>query len=393
MKLLLYRWKAWSQSDIEESLRRLGHELSFVSAVPDNLEEDDNFVEMLTEQIGREQPELLFSINYFPMLAEACHQTSIPYICWNYDGSLLAMYHASVFYDTNYIFTFDRACVSRFQDMGISHIWYLPLGVNARRLEQLFTVQTHTEHFDISFVGNLYVNNSYDSISDQLPPYLAGYLDGALSAQQAVSDGNILETLLTPVICEQLEDITQYHCSERSFADIRQLFSTTVLGFKAANLQRCQMLNALSRAGKCRKPSAQVHLFTADQTQELPLVKIHPPVDYIQEMPWIFRNSSINLHSTVPTIQTGVSLRVWDILGSGGFLLTDYQADLLEFFQSEQHLSIFEDTEELTEKADYYLEHEDVRQKIASRTRKLVWENHTWDIRLTQMFDRLHMYL
>lgn len=390
MKLLIYRWNAWNQKDIEDSLFHFGHELSYIEAVPKSPEEDTIFVDMLTEKLRQEQPELLFSVNYFPVLAEACHLSSIPYVCWNCDGSLLAMYHESVFYDTNFIFTFDRACVSRFQTLGVSNIWYLPLGVNAHRLNRLFTRQTHIGQYDISFIGSLYQKNSFDDITDKLPPYLAGYLDGALSAQQAISGGNMLEVLLTPAICEQLEEITQYHCSERSFADIRQLFSSTVLGFKAANLQRCQILNALSKAGRVWTPPAQVHLFTTDQTQELPLVKIHPPVDYFQEMPWIFRNSSINLNSTVPTIQTGIPLRIWDILGSGGFLLTDYQEDLFEYFQSEKHLSIFEDMDELLDKANFYLKHDELCQEIARESQKLVCANHTWDIRLTQIFHRLH---
>ena len=136
-----------------------------------------------------------------------------------------------------------------------------------------------------------------------------------------------------------------------------------------------------------------MHLFTTDQAEDLPLVKVHPPVDYFQEMPWIFRGSSINLNSTVPTIQTGIPLRVWDILGSGGFLLTNYQEDLMEFFHNEKHLSLFEDTQELIDKTFFYLEHDDLRQKIAAESQKLVLADHTWDIRLTQMFHQLHLCL
>ncbi|MBP3459371.1 MAG: glycosyltransferase [Lachnospiraceae bacterium] len=398
MKLLIYRWNAWNQKDIEESLCYLGHKLSYIAVAPQNPEEDNTFIELLIKQIHRQQPELLFSINYFPVLAEACHQTEIPYVCWNCDGSLLAMYHESVFYDTNHIFTFDRECVTRFRKMGVSRIWHLPLGVNARRLDQLFSnspIHSQnpicTDNYNISFIGNLYTKNSFDDIADKLPPYLAGYLDGALSAQQAVSGGNMLEQLLTPQICQQLEEITQYHRSERSFADIRQLFSSTVLGFKSANLQRCQILNALSKAGRTWSPQAQVHLFTMDSIQELPLVQQHPSVDYFQEMPFIFRHSSINLNSTVPTIQTGIPLRVWDVLGCGGFLLSDYQAELGDYFQSEKHLSVFEDTEELLDKAAFYLAHDEIRQNIASTSQKLVCTNHTWDIRLSQMFHQLHL--
>ena len=64
--------------------------------------------------------------------------------------------------------------------------------------------------------------------------------------QLQVSGGNIIEKLLTPGICRQLEEITDYRQAEGSFSDIRTLFSTTVLGFKAASMQRNLCLNSLS---------------------------------------------------------------------------------------------------------------------------------------------------
>lgn len=388
MKLLIYRWNAWNQKDIEESLWTLGHDLTFLSISPENPEEDFDFVENAVAQAKQSMPQALFSINYFPVLAEAAHQLAIPYISWNCDGSLLAMYHESVFYDTNYIFTFDRSCEKHFREIGVSHIWHMPLGVNARRLTKLSIPVTVS--YDISFVGSLYEKNSFDAIADKLPSYLVGYFDAALLAQQNVSGGNLLEAMLTPKICQQIEEITDYHRSERSFADIKQLFSSTVLGFKAANLQRCQILNALSKAGKVWSNPALVHLFTTDKADGLPFVKIHPPVDYFQEMPTIFQQSKININSTVPTIQTGIPLRVWDILGCGGFLLTDFREELLDYFQPEKHLSIYEDTEELLAKTEFYLEHEEVRKEITNTSRELVLTQHTLDMRLTQMFRQIN---
>lgn len=391
MKLLIYRWNAWNQKDIEESLCTLGHDLTFLSVSPKNPEEDSEFVEKTVARAKQSMPQALFSINFFPVLAEAAHQLAIPYISWNCDGSLLAMYHESVFYDTNYIFTFDRACEKLFRKIGVSHIWHMPLAVNARRLKNL--PASEAASYDISFIGSLYEKNSFDAIADKLPSYLTGYFDAALLAQQSVSGGNLLEAMLTPKICQQIEEITEYHRSERSFAEIKQLFSSTVLGFKAANLQRCHILNSLSKAGKTWSTPAQVHLFTTDKAEELPFVNVHPPVDYFQEMPHIFRQSKINLNATVPTIQTGIPLRVWDILGCGGFLLTDFREELLDYFQPEKHLSIYEDTEELLAKVKFYLEHDELRKQMVSMTKEVVLKNHTWDIRLNNMFHILKSFL
>lgn len=388
MHLMIYSWRAWNQRDVEEALQALGHTLCYLPFCPENIEEDDSFVEQTVTDLKKEQPQALFSINYFPVLAEACHETGIPYICWNCDGSLLAMYHRSVFYDTNFIFTFDRACCEEFHKYGVSQIWHLPLGVNPK----LPAFQS-TPALDISFVGNLYQKNAFDRISSKLPPYLAGYLDCALLAQQKVSGGNMLDALLTAPVCDQLESLVDYKRSKDSFATVRQLFSSTVLGFKAESLRRHAMLQSLARLGRQLTPAANVHLFTEDTDTELLFVTVHPAIDYQIQMPQIFHTSRINLHSTVPTIRSGISLRVWDVLRAGGFLLTDYQTELEDYLTPGRHLAVYEDTEELTALAAYYLTHETKRCTIAQAGQDLVLREHTWQARLTTLFSTLIPYL
>lgn len=394
MKILIYRWNAWNQADIEEAFALLKHECIPVCQKPEHIEEDPPFVDALAEQIKKERPDLLFSVNFFPVLADACHITGLPYVCWNCDGSLLAMYHESIFYNTNYIFTFDKGSVSLFRRMGVSQIWHMPLGVGERRIRSYFkenkkrmdgTSQTH----DISFVGSLYTKNAFDEIAGRLPDYLAGYLDGVLAAQQLISGGSLLTAMLTPDICEQLEEITDYQRSSRSFAGIRELFSTTVLGFCAARQKRTELLQSLARAADEWKPRADVHLYTSDHGVSLPLVQIHPPADYVLEAPQIFHDSAVNIHSTVPTIYTGIPLRIWDVLGCGGFLLTDYREELADFFDIDRHLACYEDTEELVARAEFYHRHRDQARKMAAEAQELVLREHTLTNRLTQLLKIL----
>ncbi len=395
MKILIYRWNAWNQADIEETLALLGHECIPLCKKPNHIEEDPPFVDALSEQLKRERPDLLFSVNFFPVLADACHLAGCPYACWNCDGSLLAMYHESVFHDTNFIFTFDKGCVSLFRHMGVSHIWHMPLGVNDRRIRSYFAKKpTHTDITkispDISFVGSLYTKNAFDEIAGRLPDYLAGYLDGVLAAQQLISGGSLLNAMLTPDICEQLEEITEYHRSERSFAGMKELFSTTVLGFGAAHQKRAELLQSLARAAECWEPRAAVHLYTADPDASLPRVQVHPPADYFSQAPQIFHESTINIHSTIPTIYTGIPLRIWDILGCGGFLMTDYREELTDFFDMDKHLACYEDTEELLARAEFYHKHQEQARRIATEAQELVLREHTLTNRLSDLLKILN---
>ena len=129
-----------------------------------------------------------------------------------------------------------------------------------------------------------------------------------------------------------------------------------------------------------------LHLFTNSNTS-LPLVCSHGPVDYLSEMPQVFHDSKINLNMTIPNIKTGIPLRIWDILGSGGFALSNYQPEFDNYFKAGETLDIFEDEEELLDKTAFYLEHDTLRTKIAKQGFQLADKEHTYEIRLQTLFD------
>ena len=109
-------------------------------------------------------------------------------------------------------------------------------------------------------------------------------------------------------------------------------------------------------------------------------------VDYWSEMPKVFRESKINLNFTIPNIKSGIPLRVWDVLGSKGFLLTNYQAEIPYYFEEGKDLVCFDGIEDLREKVAYYLEHEEERLQIAENGYRKVKEYHTYVHRVSEMF-------
>lgn len=413
MNILFYQWNAYNLYDIRLTFEQMGHMVTMLSKPMENPEEDTHYTEELIAHLKETHYDFLFSINYFPVLAEACHDSGIHYVCWNCDSPLLALYHESVFYPTNIIFTFDRSNLEEMRTLGVTNIFYLPLAVNTERLAKQINF-ADTPKYPVSFVGSLYEKNSYDNIADKLPAYLCGYLEGAMNAQNLISGGNLLEKLLTDDICLMLEELMEYHQSERSFASVRNLFASTVLGFKAASIERHRNLNRLSltlqsvfskitvqnnpeainrQLTGLSNSSSLVHLFTNSLTADLPFVTIHEPVDYLTEMPQIFNKSQINLNMTIPNIKTGIPLRVWDILGSGGFALSNYQPEFDEYFKAGETLDIFEDEEELIDKTVFYLTHDSLRQKIAKQGLELVTKEHNYKVRLTKLMEIINAFL
>lgn len=423
MKILIYRWNSYNQNDIESAFKDAGCVCDIFNEKISNYENDPLFCQKLYTILKKGNYDFCFSINFFPLISEVCHDTDTLYVSWNCDAPLLAMYHRNVFFDTNIIFEFDYNNLIEFKNMGVTNIYYLPLAANVKRYDQLLTKNnpftepllpksTDTLHeytetdsatypvqnfskpaqpltgYDISFVGSLYEKNSYDKIQSDLPDYLTGYLDGAIFAQTQVSGGNILENLLTPEICSMIEEITDYKKSDDSFVTTKKLFSTTVLGFKAASVTRTNNLNKLSK-----NFIHKVHLFTDSDTSTLPLITAHPRVDYLTEMPFIFNKSKININMTIPNISSGLSLRVWDIIGCHGLLMTDFRPELLNFFKPDEDIVIYEDSNELIDKTSFYLKHDELRNKVTDNAYKKVSVLHTTEIRISEIIKTIKTFL
>lgn len=73
------------------------------------------------------------------------------------------------------------------------------------------------------------------------------------------------------------------------------------------------------------------------------------------------------------------SVRMYQVMGSGCFLLTEYIPGIEELFIPEKHLDIFHTKEEMLEKIDYYLKNEDEREKIAIQGQEEIFDKYTID--------------
>ena len=75
------------------------------------------------------------------------------------------------------------------------------------------------------------------------------------------------------------------------------------------------------------------------------------------------------------------------MLGAGGFLLTNYQLELSDFFENGKDLVYYESREDMLRKADYYLEHESERREIARSGREKVIKHHSYEQRLMKLIE------
>lgn len=373
MHILMYRWKAYNYRDIEQTFLLLGHTVDNIEQELGSYDVSPEFERVIERKILENHYDMVFTVNYFPLISNACQRSGVKYVSWTCDNPLISMYHESVYNDCNYIFTFDKTNYLEFKGMGVKHIWYLPLAVDVDRLDVIMEQADDLAKYrgDVAFVGSLYERNSYDKLKNRLPEYLRGYFDAVMEAQLNISGANIVESMLTADILERLQEYFKLEKSEGSFSDLGLIFQTTVLGFKIAEIERRRALIELSKFYK-------VNVYSNSDVSDLLRVQYCGSVDYWSEMPKVFRASRINLNFTIPNIKSGIPLRIWDVLGAGGFLLTNYQAEIPYYFEEGRDLVCFDGINDLREKVGYYLTHEEERQTIALNGYRTVKEKHNY---------------
>lgn len=384
MYILMYRWKAYNYRDIEQTFLLLGHRVDNIEQELGSYDVSPEFERVIEAKIMENRYDFVFTVNYFALISNVCQKLGVKYVSWTCDNPLISMYHESVFHPCNYIFTFDKTNYLEFKGMGVEHIWHLPLAVDVNRIDTILEHATDLGKYrgDVAFVGSLYERNSYDKLKGRLSEYLRGYFDAVMEAQINISGGSIVESLLTTDILEQLQEYFELEKSDGSFSDLGLIFQTTVLGFKIAERERRRALIELSKYYR-------VNVYSNSDVSDLLRIQYCGSVDYWSEMPKVFHASRINLNFTIPNIKSGIPLRVWDVLGSGGFLLTNYQAEIPCYFEEGSDLVCFDGIDDLREKTGYYLAHEEERRQIAKKGYEKVKKYHGYVTRIQQMLRML----
>ena len=390
MNILFYQWKAYNGRDVENAFRQLGCRVTIFAESHANAISDTGFRGKFLAALWKERFDFVFSVDYFDRIAEACERMDTLYVSWSCDAALTGMYRSSIYNSGNYLFLFDRADYLEFKAKGLKHVYYLPLGASVERIEQVLKESPGGGREglpppEISFVGTLYAKNQYDALENTFDPYLRGYMDACIEAQLHVSGGNLLEYLLTPKVLEKILKGYRLDAPVDSEADLAMFFVRNVLGYKTAREERLRALEVLGEKypvtlyGGEAPPDAVM--------KKAPGLRLEPVVDYWRELPLLYRSGKINLNLTIPNIASGVPLRVYDILMSGGFLLTNDRAELHTLFTPGEDLVIFDGPEELLSKTEYYLSHEEERKAIAAHGQKTVRERHSVKQRVSEILE------
>jgi spore maturation protein CgeB len=390
MKLLVYNWVFVTKYDMYQAFDKQGieYDLFTPKALPRIKSQAEQFKEELDKFLERKGYDAFFSVNFFPELAEAAHDRDTPYVSWAYDSPSLGGVMPCLFYDTNHIFLFDSWEYEEYKGHGVPHLYYMPLATNASRTIRMrpTPMEQMKYHADVSFVGRLY-QADMDKTYPLFDEYGAGYIAAVINTQLRIYGTNIIKDMINENVVKRIcnkdvSDALVENMNKEYLADVSELDEVRLIGFllrAVTNKERVMLISLLAKY-------FNVKLFTSEPNK-LPNVTVHGSVDYVNEMPKVFKCSKINLNITVRSIRNAIPQRVFDIMGCGGLVLTNYQEDLQRYFEDGCNILVYSSIDEALDKCRYYLSHEKEADQIRQNGYKLVRDQFSYEHQLNQIWE------
>lgn len=343
------------------------------------------------EKLKSGEADWLFTFNFEPELAEICVRTKKVYVSWVVDWPHPHIYAKIARNENIYIFIFDRLGYYEACGRGMEKVYYLPLAPDIDWFDKVIADSSAEKkqrfRTDVSFMGNLYdakEHSLYDKIT-YLPPLVRGYLDGLMSAQKKVWGYTFIGEAIRAEMWQQIRQYVQWDLGDKYDSVYETLFES-MLCKKITQEERRELCSLLAR-------KYDFALYTKSSTEFDKHIRNCGAIDYFEDMPVLFRESKINVNITLRSIKSGIPLRCMDVLACGGFLLSNYQPELAEYFTDGEEIVIWQDFEDLAQKIDYYLEHEEERARIAKAGYEKVKALFHYDTLAGQMIEQVRQEL
>ncbi len=369
-----------------QTLKDMGHTVTYMTG--ENVTKStkklrDNLSNYLSDGNGSKY-DLVMSFDFFYIVSIVCYEYGIKYVSWVFDSPQAELFHPEVYNENNYIYIFDKAQYVRLSKKGKGNLFHLPLAGDVEGLKTLSISSGDIGCFEkeIAFVGNMYEDNLYDrcisQISETEVEHIQNYLMGNLCDWKKTRPWpKVSYGLIT-----YFTKISPQSANEAYEMPLDEYYGSILLSRKLAQMERMTLLHRLAEREK-------VSVFTNSPPSLFRkfLGNVYPAVDYRTDMRKIFHLSRINLNISMPSIETGVPLRVYDIMSAGGFCLTNWQDEVEELFEIGTDIEVYHDLDELYEKVRFYLTHEEIRLKIALRGYMKIRDRYNYRYRLTEMLD------
>lgn len=318
-------------------------------------------------------PDLLISINHSPDLALLATFVRKPYLSWTIDplpAGRMAVRNGTELASC-LLFCHRAASVADFKALDLKDVRPLMLAApHGRRAPVTDDELLKSYSAPISFVGN-----SLHEDSDGFTPVLDEH-----QLERRVAE---LDEFLQAIF-----DIRGAHANWGGLTDPGAALPEEFLIYVTAESERIQCLEAangrmahLLRMARIKSLSGLGIQVWGDSGWDVEGVKYRGIANHGDELTRIYCASQLNLD--VPRLYQRdiITMRVFDVLASGGAVLAEECPELLEYFTPGEHLFTYTDSASLAGRVEELLAQPEKCQEVAANGHKLVLAEHTMEHR------------
>lgn len=383
MRILIAGSKVQECPSILLALGRMGHQAAYYPKPIEELGEDEEEERAIEDFLKKYKVDFVLSNFFTSVIARVTNRLGMKYAVWCMDSPTYSTWISETALDNCYLFYFDYREYELKKQSGHPNTYHMPLAADVVWGENLVITDEELKKYGckMSFVGNLYTVNLYDRALDRFSEDMQDAFTEIIENSAFIWDGQ--ERLHIPPNMVQAVRSTcpeifghPYRISDEYF------LKTFLLGRKLTQVERTLLIELLAQ-------QYDIHLYTGNMEQVPERVRRFPQIDAGDGALKVFYSSKINLNITMRSIASGVPARVFDVMSIGGFMLSNWQEEIPELFDEGKEIVTYKSPEELIDKADYYLQHEDERAKIAVNGYRKVKARHTYEHRLDKIISIL----
>jgi spore maturation protein CgeB len=323
----------------------------------------------LFHTIGAFRPHFILTSNYAGMdemglFARFFEDARIPYVSWFTDTPLMILFGRTVLASTYSVAaTWDRAYIPHLKALGFPHVHFMPHATDP----YLFSgAPTTTWDRNLAFVGA-----SMIALAEEAWAKLAVNPPLKSAARVAFEDGRVTREAFARGVYSILDPELLAAANESDRRNVE-----LCLVYEATRRIRTDMIRRLAPRG--------VDVF-GDEAWQTVHARCYGDVGYFDGLAHLYRSTAINVNATSLQMRSAVNQRVFDCPAAGGFLITDAQGDLEEFFEPETETMTYATLDELEDKVRFYQQRPKNRIAIIQAAQRRIAAHHTHAHRLRDL--------
>ena len=340
--------------------------------------------EELALTMRRLRPQMVVAINYTEGAVDFCREHGAQLLCWEVDPSLSRVRPPAGPADHAFVFTHRRTNVEGYRAAGIANVEYMPLAADPEVRRDLGLSEDEREH-PVSFVGA----SMLETAREWKQRFIQEWAQWKDPAPGAAEEGL---AVLSEVLQVQRGRPTEYLLAD--------LLDARAPGFRAAALAPPRFFDPALLAAELAASEKRlgyvanlgsfgIRVWGDGGWKVIAQHGVHymGNAGHHEELTSVYNRSRISVDVGRIYQNDIVTMRVFDVLCCGAFMLAEHNAALAEVFEVGVEVESYRTVDELRAKIRHYLDHPAEAAAIAARGRDAVHARHTISRRLDHMLE------